>query len=176
SDERRDLREWVGEKFRAAAAIGADPRASEPARLAAIKLLASASWDAAGPALSALLTEEAGQELRLAAVRSLAAQPAAEAAPALLKPWRGYTPVLRREVAEVMARQPDRALLLVAAVEAGEVKPADLDPTVTRRLTSHAKAEIRDRAKKALEASLPADRKEVLAKYQAAPKSEGDAR
>src|SRR5262249_30045845 len=175
-DDQRGLRDWIGERFRAAAAIATDGRAPEPGRLAAIKLLASASWAAAGPALRGLLPEEAGQELRLAAVRPLAAQPVTEAAAALLKPWRAYTPVLRREVAEVLARQPDRALLLIAAVETGDVKPADLDPAVTRRLTSHAKSEIRDRARKALEASLPADRKEVLEKYQAAMKSEGDAR
>jgi putative heme-binding domain-containing protein len=175
-DQQRDLQDWVGEKFRAAAAIAADPRASGPARLSAIKLLAAASWDAAGPALTALLSDGAAQELRLAAVRSLAAQPAAEAAPALLKPWRAYTPALRREVADVLARQPDRALLLVAAVEAGEVMPVDLDPAVMRRLTSHAKPEIRDRARKVLEASLPAERKVVLEQYQAALKSKGDAR
>jgi putative membrane-bound dehydrogenase-like protein len=175
-DERHDLRDWVAEQFRTAATMATNQDTPGLARLAAIRLLGSASWDAAGPALTALLTGEAAQDLRLAAVRALAAQPAAEAAPALLKPWRSYRPVLRREVAEVMARQPDRSLLLVAAVEAGEVKPADLDPTVTRRLTNHAKSEIRDRARKALEASLPADRKDVLEKYQAALKTEGDAR
>jgi putative heme-binding domain-containing protein len=175
-DERRDLRDWVGEQFRSAAAIAADGRAAGPARLSAIKLLGSASWDSAGPALTSLLGGDAAQELRLAAVRSLAAQPSAEAAPALLKPWRGYSPVLRREVAEVLARQPDRALRLIAAVEAGDVKPVDLDPAVMRRLTSHAKPEVRDRARKVLEASLPADRKQVLEQYQSALKSEGDPR
>jgi putative membrane-bound dehydrogenase-like protein len=175
-DAQRDLRDWIDLMFRAAAAIVSDSRASSKARLSAIQVLASGSWETAGPVLSAVLDDDAEQDLRLAAVRSLAAHSAAEAAPVLLKPWRRYTPVLRREVAEVLARQPDRALLLIAAVEAGEVKPADLDPTVMRRLTSHAKSEIRDRAKKALEASLPADRKEVLEKYQAALKTESDAR
>src|SRR5439155_19022231 len=56
-DEQRDLRDWVGENFRAAATIAADPRAPGPARLAAIRLLASASWEAAGPALAGLLGE-----------------------------------------------------------------------------------------------------------------------
>jgi putative heme-binding domain-containing protein len=142
-------------------------------RVAAIRLLAHAPWKAAGPTLSRLASQDPAQKMRLAAVRALAAHDNREVAGLLLKSWRAYTPALRREVAEALLSRPERTLVLLKAIEAGSVIAADLDPSRVRQLLASARPAIRDRARKLLRDSLPADRTEVLARYQPALKTKG---
>src|SRR5262249_51935710 len=143
-------------------------------RLAAVGLLAHASWATAGPALEKLLAEEPAQEVRLAAVRALSAHSRPEVAKGLLRGWRSLTPAVRREGTGGVLRQPDGGQALLDAVEAGGVKPGDLDPLRARQLAQQPRADLRARALRLLRDSLPADRKEVLAKYQEALKLKGD--
>lgn len=152
----------------AAAAPATDPKADEPARVAAVRLLAHAPWDAAGPVLAPLLDGEQPPALRLAAIRSLAAHPRPEVTASLLAGWRSYTPAVRAEVLEALLRRPDRVTALLDAVEAGKVKPGDIDAVRARRLMATKDAKTATRAAKLLKDSLPADRKEVLAKYRPA--------
>jgi putative heme-binding domain-containing protein len=151
-----------------AAAVATDRTRARPERLAAVGLLAHAPWPSAGPTLLHLVTAEADPELRLASVRALAAQPAPEVAPFLLEAWRSYTPAMRREVTEALLRQPDRILAFLDAVQAGAIKPNDLDPQRTRQLINHSRPEISRRARDLLQAGLPADRKQALQRYRAA--------
>jgi putative heme-binding domain-containing protein len=104
----------------------------------------------------------------------LAARPGPEPAEALLAPWASYSPAVRREAAEALVRHPDRARLLLRAVEAGRVRPADLDPTRTRQLLQHARADVKALAAKVLSDNLPGDRKKVLDRYQPAVDADGD--
>src|SRR5262249_35331413 len=157
-----------------AAKIASDAQRESGTRLNAVRLLAHASWAAAWPPLVQLLRDEAAQEIRLAAVRALAAHPRPEVPAALMKTWTSYTPAVRREVLEVMLRQPERIQFLLGEVEAGRVKPGDIDPLRSRQLVSHGLPDIRARAKKLLKDNLAADRKEVLERYQAALKLPGD--
>jgi putative membrane-bound dehydrogenase-like protein len=144
-------------------------------RLTAVRLLAHAPWKIAAPPLTKLLTDDSAQELRQAAVRALAAHQGTEVAPLLLKSWKGYTPALRREVSEALLRQPERIKVLLKAIAAGTVKAGDLDAQRSKQLLNHKDPGIRDLAKKLLQDNLPAERKEVLAKYQATLKLPGDA-
>jgi putative membrane-bound dehydrogenase-like protein len=157
-----------------AATVAADRRRDARERLAAIGLLAHAPWEAAGTVLSNLVADEPAQELRVAAVRALAAHPRADVPGILLKSWRSHTPALRREIVEVLLRQPDRALAFLKEVEAGRIKPAELDPQRSRQLMTNGRADIRELAGKLLKGSLPADRKQVMERYQAALNGKGD--
>ncbi len=159
--------------LRQATKLAADPKRDVADRLTAVGLLAHAPWETARPVLEGLL-EDASQEVRLAAVRALAAQPRAEVATLLLKDWRGCTPAVRREVTEAVLRQPERILVLLQEVEAGRIKPADLDPQRSRQLLAYPRSDIRERARKLLAHSLPADRKQVLERYRAALKLKAD--
>jgi putative membrane-bound dehydrogenase-like protein len=159
-----------------AAPVAADARHDLTERLTAIRLLGHVPWETAEPVLTRLLTDDPSQEARLAAVRALSAHAKPEVPGLLLKPWKGYTPALRREVTEAMLRGPERIGFLLGEVEAGHVKPGDLDPLRARQLVNHAQADIRDRARKLLQETVPAERKEVLQRYQAALKREGDAK
>jgi putative membrane-bound dehydrogenase-like protein len=172
-DSRKGAGDVAARLLRRAAELATDSKRDVADRLTAVGLLAHAPWDTARPVLEGLL-DDASQEVRLAAVRALAAQPRAEVAGLLLKGWRGYTPAVRREVSEAVLRQPDRILVLLQEVEAGRIKPADLDPQRSRQLMGHPRADVRERARKLLEHSLPADRKQVLERYRAALKLKGD--
>jgi putative membrane-bound dehydrogenase-like protein len=157
-----------------AAGVAEDDAADGAARLDAIRLLAHAPWDAAGPALGRLLTGAAPQDLRLAAARALGDQARPEVADILIAPWTAYTPALRREVAQVLLTRPERALALLAAVEAGEIRPGDLDANQTRALLNSGRKEVREKAQSLLAASLPAGRELVLKAYAPAAERAGD--
>ena len=67
-EQNRALAAWAAEAFGHAAAIAADTGKPQVDRLAAVRLLAHAPWRVAGPVLAKLLTGEADQAIRLAAV------------------------------------------------------------------------------------------------------------
>jgi putative heme-binding domain-containing protein len=166
----------AGKVFLSAAKAAADARRDPGERLSAIGLLAHSSWPTAEPTLVSLLEHESEQPVRLAAVRALAAHSAREVSSLLMKGWRGYTPAMRREVTEAMLRQPDRISFLLAEMEAGRVKPGDLDASRARQLLGHRQPEIRDRARKLLQETLPAERKQMLERYRASLSLAGEPR
>jgi putative membrane-bound dehydrogenase-like protein len=143
-------------------------------RVDAVRLLAHARPEAALPILSRLLGDDPVPEVRLAAVRALAAQSSADVPRLLMKSWSSYTPALRREVAESMLRLPDRARFLLDELEAKRVAPGDLDVASQNRLLRHSQADIRRRAGKLLQAGIPQERKQVLQRYRQALTKKGD--
>lgn len=145
-------------------------------RLTAIRLLSRVSWPVAAKSLPSLLGEDTPQDVRLAAVRALSMHSDKAVAPLLMKDWRSYTPALRREVTEAMFRSPDRILVFLGEIDAKRVKPGDLDTLRTRQLLKHGQPNIRVLADKLLRDNLPADRQEVLKKYQDALSMKGDAK
>jgi putative membrane-bound dehydrogenase-like protein len=146
---------------------------NEPACQLGVRFLAHAPWDRVKDVVGELFPEGPDAR-RLMIIRSLAVRDEPEIAVILLKDWKGYTPALRREATEALLRQPDRVKALLAAVEAGKVKPGDLDPLRVKQLLNHKDLELREKAKKLLEGSQPEERKEVLKKYQEALKPKGD--
>jgi putative membrane-bound dehydrogenase-like protein len=157
-------------------APASDPKADAADRLAAVRLLAHTPWDAASPVLTTLLADaDSPPVVRLAVIRSLSAHPQPEVAGLLLKGWRGYTPAVRSEVLEALLRRPERVNAVLAAIEDGTLKPSDVDAPRARRLMASKDPGVAARAAKLLKDSLPADRKEVLAKYRAALTLTGDA-
>jgi putative membrane-bound dehydrogenase-like protein len=157
----------------------AAPRARDAARpteerVAAVRLLAHAELTTAKQALPALLADGNPPEVRLAAVRALGTFDHSDFRDLLLKSWRAYTPPLRREVTEALLRVPEGVKALLKAVDAGRVRPGDIDVQRTRQLLNHRVPEIRKQAEALLRDNLPADRKKVLQEYQAALKLKGD--
>ncbi|HVK15627.1 MAG TPA: PVC-type heme-binding CxxCH protein [Fimbriiglobus sp.] len=175
-DKLPDHRQKATALLTAATAPAADPKAGDEERTAAVQLLAHTPWDASGPVLTKLVsTDETPTPVRLAAVRSLAAHPRPEVAGLLLGGWRGYTPAVRSEVLEALIRSPARATALLDAVEAGKVRPADIDPARARRVVAMKDSKVAARAVKLLKDSLPTDRKEVMEKYRPALTMTADA-
>lgn len=171
----KPLADWASGAFGQAAAIAADAHKPVDERLAAVRLLAHAPWDVAGPLLTKMLSAEPDQAVRLAAVGSLAAQPGTASAEVLVKSWRSFSPAVRREAVAALVRQPDRALLLLRAVETGAVPGTDLDSARAQQLLKHPRADVKELAAKVLKPHLPAERKEILERYRDAATNEGDA-
>jgi putative membrane-bound dehydrogenase-like protein len=169
------FRQWMADLFRRTATAAADNHLRLQNRLEAIRLLAHVPWESARPVLSRLLQEGSVSELRLAAVKALAAQPAAESAKTLIEGWAGYTPGLKREVVEAMVQRPERALVLLKEIEAGRVKSIDLDPARVQQLLHYGRAEVRDQAARLLQRQSASDRKKTLDSYRAAATQKGDA-
>ncbi|HWY85506.1 MAG TPA: c-type cytochrome, partial [Gemmataceae bacterium] len=149
----------------------------EPAlRLQAVRYFAHLPLPQVQVALARLIEEDPSQELRVAAVRALAAHPERQVPRLLLKPWRSYTPSVRREVLEAVCRDSLRINILLDEIEAKRFKPGDVDPSRARQLLAHGNPGIRERAQRLLRDSLPADRKMVLEKYQIVLAMDGDSK
>lgn len=170
------LQDRVEALLRRAAELARDPARDPSERLESIHLLGQAPWPAVSDALADLIASDPDQAIRLAAVQAAAAHPGAEAAELLIRGWPGYTPAVRREVASSLVRQPDRARRLLQEIEAGRIRAGDLDAIVSRDLLNIRNPELRELARKLLRDAIPAARRQVLDRYQAAAASaKGDA-
>src|SRR5262249_53645902 len=127
-ESEHDQAEQIGSLLKRSVEVAADTRHELAERLLAVRLLAHASWPVASPALAQLITEDSTQEVRLAAVGSLAAHSQPEVSALLMNAWRSYTPALRREVTEAMLGQKERTLFFLGELTAQRVKPGDLEP------------------------------------------------
>jgi putative membrane-bound dehydrogenase-like protein len=145
-------------------------------RLTSLKILGYAPWLTAKKALMPLIADEANVELRIAALRALAAQQDKEVPALLMKLWPSSAPSVRREILEAMLRQPGRVQVLLDEIEAKRLKAGELDPLRTKQLVNHKDPAIQTRARKLLANNLPADRAKVLADYQPALMLKGDAK
>jgi len=168
-----DLVRWLEGFFAKSAVIAVDEKRQPAERIPAVRLLAHASWPIAKDTLGRLL-DDPSQEIRLASVNALSAHTDKAVGQILMKSWRSYMPATRREVLDSMLRSPERVEFLLDELEAKRVKPADIDAPSTRRLLNQPQANLRERARRLLQDNLPADRKLVLARYQASLKMPGD--
>jgi putative heme-binding domain-containing protein len=161
-------------RFEKAAATVRDESANARARAAAAGLLALGPFDLSGPALADALTPATPGDVQLAAVRGLAAHADPKVSDLLLKHWPGYGPALRREVLDVLAARPDRALKLLDAVEKKAVAAAELDPARVQQLKAHPNAAVRKKAAAVLTAAVNPDRAKVVAALAPALELKGD--
>ena len=143
-------------------------------RLIALKLFNQDKWEVVNKPLSALLNDDPALEIRLAAVRSLGSFANEEAAKVLVENWRSHGPAVRREIIEAMFRDQQRIGIFLDEIEAKRIKGGDLDPLRARQLLNHPNKDLRARAEKLLKNHLPADRAQVLARYQPALTMKGD--
>jgi putative membrane-bound dehydrogenase-like protein len=170
----RDALEQLRPLFDRTANTARDDKAALPDRIAATELLAHGP-PASGSALRDLLGPQQPPELQLAAVRALSGRTSAEVADWLLVPWSSYSPAVRREVLEVLFARVDRLNRLLAAVEAGKVAPAQLDPARLEQLRNHKNAAVRQRARRLLVGTTSPDRGKVMAAYADVLKLPADA-
>ncbi|MGD9646631.1 MAG: PVC-type heme-binding CxxCH protein [Pirellulales bacterium] len=144
------------------------------ARAAAIADLTFGEFDAVAASIAGLLDQRQPLAVQRAALASLARFDRPEVAARLIELWPTLLPALRNEASEILFARPERILALLDAVDAGTLKPADLDPARVKLLANHAEASIRDRAAKLLAAEPSAERAEIVAAYRAALELSGD--
>lgn len=160
------IAQWLNDFSKSTRALAENAKADPKQRFLAVRFQAHTPLGECEGLLTKLLNEDPEQEIRLAAVRALGAHLERNVPLLLMKSWRSYTPAVRREVLEAMFRDILRIHVLLDEVQAKRVKPGDIDTLRVRQLLKHTNVGVRERATKLLRDSLPADRKEVLAKYQ----------
>jgi putative membrane-bound dehydrogenase-like protein len=149
-------------------------RATIDMRCGAINVLQYLPFDRAHAVLMKLVQSDPLQEIRLAAVDSLAACDNTNVAASLVAALPAQTPTVRRRVLQALLRTTARAQALLGEIESGRLAVTELDPTHVQSLVNHKEATVRELARKLLAAAIPADRKLVLEKYQPALGMKGD--
>jgi putative heme-binding domain-containing protein len=156
------------------ALVAADAGRPLPERLDAIRLLIHVPWDAAAPALSALLAEDQPQEIRIAAVGAHSAHGRGEVSAILMRAWKKALPALRREILEAMSRRPERVSALLDEIDGGRMTPGELGPSLLRQLQNYGDAGIKERAKKLIAGHLPEERQKIIDRYKESLGKTGD--
>jgi putative heme-binding domain-containing protein len=104
--------------------------------------------------------------LQSAAVAALGSLDSSNVPAILLDDWRGHSPRLQQEILSELSSRRAWLGALLAALEAKQIRPGDLDAATRERLLTQGSDESRERAKVALAAVASASREKVLADYQ----------
>jgi len=167
-DEQRGTRQGTPPLFDDAVYLARADAAATDLRLEAIKVLQYADIETARPVLDKLVHSSPLPEIRLAAIDVLAARDETAVRTSLTAALPGQTPAVRRRLIQSLLRTTSRAEALLAEIESGRLTVTELDAATVQLLINHKDEAIRDQARKLLAAAIPADRKQVLEKYQPA--------
>lgn len=130
---------------------------------------------AAIPRLDQFFSASSPAEVQTAALAALGAYRAEPGVAAfLLRVWPGLSPALREQALGVLLTYPDRVAALLEALEAGTVPAAQVSAAARAALMKHKDPALAGRAS-ALFSQGQGNRQEVLARYQAALATPGDA-
>src|ERR1043166_3603197 len=155
----------VRELFAHARRVSADAQQSELARVAAIQLLALASFDQARAALTAILEPSQPQDAQLAALNDLGLFNRAEVSGDLLAHWGSFSPRLRSEALTILLARPERATALLRAIAEKAIRPSELSSTQTKFLRSHRDPSLREQALKILATPENTDREQIVKSF-----------
>ena len=156
--------------------VAAAASTREPERLAAIRLLARTPEERAADlqGLGELLGARYSSAVQRAALSELARQSDRAAADVLIIGWKGYGPVLRTEVLNVLLGRTDWCLALLAVARKGELPPGQIGTSFQQRLLNHPARAVQQRAADLFSAASK-DRNELLKQYSGVAKLAGDA-
>lgn len=141
-----DLTErWLDSQAQAAK-MADDEKVRHGTRYDALRMLALDGFEKRGEQLAKYLGKEVDGELQMGAVSALADIDEPAAAKALLSQFRELNDGNRQLALDGLIRGPAQAKLLLDAVEAGQITPADLGSERIAKLREHAETAIARRA------------------------------
>ncbi|MGV3659745.1 MAG: PVC-type heme-binding CxxCH protein [Prosthecobacter sp.] len=171
--EKADTEKKLTPVFTKAATTAQNAAATEAVRLNAIELLSLTNSKEASVALLACLGEKQPDAVQAAAIRTLAqGSSAAETTQALLKNWPHYGAKGKEAVLTALLAREDRALALM---QSDHITPQDLSASQVQALLKHKSPKVATLAARVLAAVIPPSRAEVLAKFQMAVQTKGEA-
>jgi len=142
-------------------------------QLDVIRLLEFAPLDLSTAAFSKSMNS-ADATIAAAAVAVLAKLSDPGCTPLLLENYSSRSPSLRREIQAAIFRSEPRIAALLDEIDAGRIPPTELDQTRMQQLARVKNAALKERAAKLIAANRPADRSEMIEKYQPALSRKGD--
>lgn len=154
-------------------AIGTGPEAD---RVEAVQLLALGGADRLEAVLDDLLDARQPAAVQLATMQGLATGTDAAVGQALTSRWKGLSPTLRNEAAEILMARPGRVTQLLDAVASGSIPRADIDPGRRAQLLKHPTEAIRKRAAELLGDNARTAREPIVATYKPSLEMAGDPR
>jgi putative membrane-bound dehydrogenase-like protein len=163
----------LDEILRKAKATAVNAKAKDAARVDAIRSLRLAGFGVARPLFAGLLQPAESPPVQAAALESVAGFSDAGVADLLLGAWPGLSPKLRARAAETMLSRPAWLSRLLDAVEKGDIKTFELDPARVQLLRQHPDKQVAARVDR-LFVDARQSRQEVVDRYQAALKHQGD--
>lgn len=122
-------------------------------RYDALRIIGMDRWDRRGGQLTRYLSKETDDELQQGAIGGLGDMRDPHVASAILSGFGHYNKENREFALKALLREPGRTMVLLDAIEAGTVKPADLGPKWSAKLTQNSDGKIASRAKKLLPAA-----------------------
>lgn len=166
----------VGPLIASARALAGDADADPALRVAALRLLGRSEndRDADRDAIAQRLDPAEPAPVQSAALKALERIGDEKAADAILERWSGLGPALRSAALDALAARPELASVLVAAIEAGKVEPAQIGAEHRERLLTTGTEELRKRAEAAFGSLKIGARKDVLDAYAAVKTAKGD--
>ena len=135
-------------------------------RVAATTRLTLASFEIAGPKLLQLLAAHNPQEVQVAAIRGIASYKDASVTNDLISRLPKLTPTVREEILTVILSRPDRALVLLRAIELGKLPAAQLGLSRKSALLASKQPEVRQAAERVL-SRTEAARQTIIDRYSA---------
>ena len=159
--------------YQRAAELVKSVTAAPAERLAAIQLMGLAPATMAQSALAELLNPQTAPELQQAVIKSLSAHGTPDILQSMISNWKSLGPGTRREVVDSLVQSKDGAMAILSAIEAGSIKPGEIERDKRQLLMNHPQGTVKERAKTIL-AEAPSNRKQVVADYQTALELSGD--
>ena len=156
-----------------ASATAEDERLAESSRVEALQLLGY--LPDSGRILTTFALREDLPSYRQSAIGSLARLDVVEPWAALVDRFPGESVQIRSAILDGIFQRPERIALLLDAIEAGTIKPAEITTVQANLLLKHGDAKIRERAAKIFGSATPADRRKALDDYQSVLTMEADA-
>jgi putative heme-binding domain-containing protein len=150
-----------------------DSKGGVPRRVAALRLLALQKFDLAKPAIRECLASSDSAVVS-AAVAVAGGYSESGVAELLLENYSSRSPLIRREIQGAIFRSEPRIAALLDEIDAGRIAATELDQPRMQQLARVKNAELKGRAAKLIAANQPADRTEVIEKYQPALARKGD--
>lgn len=168
-------RNTVNNLFNQAVTRAQNQELTEGDRTAAITLLQFADPSVSGPALPQFFTPQTSPALQSAAVATLIALDQTDGIQSLLdESWTALGPAVRKQAIDRLSISVPRLKQLLASVEAGQIRPSEIDRDKKQAFLKHPNAEIKDLAAKLFGMESNPDRAKVLADYQPALQLMGD--
>jgi putative heme-binding domain-containing protein len=148
---------------------GSDPASSASTRVQAIELLGlAASTAETRKTLLSLIESDRSPVVQSAAMGALGRLDDPSIARELLTRWPRLLPIMKRQALQVLLGRPERAAMLVKAVETGTVLRNELTPTQTAFLMAHRTPAVREAAASVFRRADRGDRAAVQQRYLAA--------
>lgn len=160
--------------YQTAARVARDAARSVEDRQAAVATLAAAPYAVLAPAAKELLDPRQPLDLQLAAVGALSLGEDPAVGSVLLTGFNRFTPKLQAAALDAVFARQNRLPKLLDAIENRTVPVSGLDAFRRLQLEENADPDIRRRAKALLAGATKADRKDLVARYQAALKDPRD--